>query len=296
MFRQTFLPVAVLAAIGLSSAAAAATLDKIKSTGTLTLGYRESSVPFSYLGADQKPVGLSIDLCAAVAEAVKAKLAMPGLKVAMTPVNASNRIPLIQNGTVDLECGSTTNTADRQKQVAFSVATFVSQPSWLTMAASGISDLAGLKGKTVVVTQGSLNYALAQKITKENNLDLVFVQAKDQAESLLMLRTGRAAGWFEDRILQAGLAASAPDPKAFKFLPGQFGGFDYYGLMFAKDDPDFKAVVDGAIRAQMASGAFAKLYEKWFTQPIPPNGQNLSLPMGEALRARVAAPSDALTP
>ena len=296
---QSFLPLVALIALaaGVSvGPATAGTLDKIKSSGTLTLGYRESSIPFSYLGADQKPTGLSIELCMAIAAKIKAELGLPDLKVEMTAVNASNRIPLIQNGTVDLECGSTTNTANRQQQVAFSVATFVSQPTWLTTAASGITSVAGLKGKTVVVTQGSLNNALAQKINAEQGLNLVFVQAKDQAESLLMLRTGRAAGWFEDKILQAGLVALSPDPKALRFLPDEFGNLDYYGLMLAKDDPQFKAVVDRAISEQMATGAFDKLYDKWFTQPIPPGGQNLSLPMSDALKARVAKPSDSLTP
>ncbi len=295
--RRLTLPAVLLAALGFSTAASAAsaTLDKIKNSGEITLGYRESSVPFSYLGSDQKPVGISIDLCMAVVEKLKTDLKMPNLKVNMTAVNPSNRIPLIQSGTVDLECGSTTNSADRQKQVAFSVATFAGQTSWLTTKASGIKHVAELKGKTVAVTQGSYNYATAQKINKDEKLDLVFVQPKDQAESLLMVRTGRAVAWFEDNILQAGLVAASPDPSALMFLPEHFGGTDYYGLMMPKGDAGFKAIVDGAIKEKMASGAFTKLYDKWFTQPIPPNGQNLALPMSAALKARVAKPSDALT-
>ncbi len=296
--RRLALPILAIAALGLpgTAMAASATLDAVKSAGKLTLGYRESSIPFSYLGADQKPVGLSIDLCMAVAEKVKQKLGLPKLDVAMTAVNASNRIPLIQNGTVNIECGSTTNTAKRQEQVAFSVATFASRPTWLTTVASGIDGVAGLKGKTVVVTQGSLNQALAQKISQDEGFNLVFLQAKDQAESLLMLRTGRASGWFEDKILQAGLVALSPDPKALKFLPEEFGGVDYFGLMLPKDDPEFKALVDETIVQMMASGEFTKLYDKWFTSPLAPGGQNLSLPMSEALKARVAKPSDSLTP
>ena len=279
-----------------SAHAESATLARIRASGTLTLAYRESSVPFSYLGADQKPVGMSVDLCKAVAERLKTELKLPALKIDYVPVNASNRIPLIQNGAVDLECGSTTNTAARQNQVAFSVATLVSRTSWLTTTASGIARTADLKGKTVVITQGSLNLALGLKISKDDNLGLTIVQGKDQAESLLMLRTGRAAAWFEDRILQAGLAATSPDPKLFKFLPDQYGGYDYYGLMLAKDDPEFKAVVDGAIKEKMASGEFTKLYATWFTSPIPPNGQNLALEMSDALKERIASPSDALAP
>jgi len=272
------------------------TLDKVRSTGTLTLGYREASIPFSYLGAKQEPVGFSLDLCAAIAEKIKAELNLSKLEVAYVPVNASNRIPLLQNGTVDIECGSTTNTLDRQKQVAFSVATFVSQPSWLTMASSGIADAKGLRGKPVVFTEGSLNLALGKKINADDKLDLKVLQAKDHGESLLMLRLGRASGFFEDNILLAGLVATAPDPQAFRFLPDVYGGFFYYGLMLRKDDPQFKTLVDGVLKAKMASGEFSKTYDKWFTSPIPPNNQNLALPMSDALKARIAAPSDALTP
>lgn len=269
-------------------------LDKIKSSGTLTLGYRESSVPFSYLGQDQRPVGISMDLCAAVAERVKSEFDLPNLTVDYVAVNASNRIPLIQNGTVDLECGSTTNTAERQQQVAFSVATFVSQPRWMTTTGSGIENASDLKGKTVVITQGSLNLGIGERINQEHGLELRINQAREQAESLLMLRTGRAVAWFEDDILQAGLAASSPDPSTLKFLPDSYGGYYYYGLMMPKDDTAFKAFVDGVIKDLMASGEFEKLYDKWFTQPIPPDGQNLNLPLSDGLRERIENPSDAL--
>src|SRR5207253_3420012 len=204
---------------------------KIRDTGKLALGYREASIPFAYLGSDQKPVGLSLDLCAAVAEKVKSSLKLDKLDVTYVAVNASNRIPLLQNGTVDIECGSTTNTLDRQKQVAFSVATFVSQPAWLTMASSGIADANGLRGKPVVFTEGSLNLALGKKINADDKLDLKILQAKDHGESLLMLRLGRASGFFEDNILLAGLVATAPDPQAFRFLPNVYGGYFYFGLM-----------------------------------------------------------------
>jgi glutamate/aspartate transport system substrate-binding protein len=272
------------------------TLDQVRSSGKLTLGYREASIPFSYLGADQKPVGFALDLCAAIAEKIKSELNLGKLEVAYVPVSASNRIPLLQNGTIDIECGSTTNTLDRQKQVAFSVATFVSQPSWLTMASSGIADANGLRGKSVVFTQGSLNQALGEKINAQDKLDLKVFQTKDHGESILMLRSGRASGFFEDNILLAGLVATAPDPHAFRFLPNVYGGFFYFGLMLRKDDPQFKALVDSVLKAKMASGEFSKAYDKWFTSPIPPNNQNLALPMSDALKARIAAPSDALIP
>ncbi len=287
--------VALLGTIAIAEAASP-TLDRIRTRGTLAFGYRESSIPFSYLGADQQPVGFSHDLCLSIADAVKAELAIARLEVRWVPVTAATRIPLLQNGTVDVECGSTTNTAERQKQVAFSVATFVSQPRWLVMAASHIADAQGLKGKTVVFTQGSLNNVIGRTINGDDHLGLTIVQAKDQADSLLTLRTGRAAGFFEDDILLAGLKATSGDPGAFTFLPDTYGSFYYYGLMLPRDDAPFKALVDGVLTRTMASGDFARLYAKWFAAPIPPSGQNLELPMSDALKARVARPSDATTP
>jgi glutamate/aspartate transport system substrate-binding protein len=275
--------------------AASQTLDKIKETGEITFGYREASIPFAYIGSDQKPTGLSLDLCSAVLDKVKAELHLPALKTAYVPVNASNRIPLLQNGTIDVECGSTTNTADRQKQVAFTVATYVTSPRWLVSASSAVKEPRDLDGKTIVITQGSLNYGVATKVIADEKLKVTIIQAKDHGESLLMLDTGRAAAWFEDDILVAGLIANSPDPKAFRMLSTVYAP-SYYGLMVRRDDPEFKALVDAVIKEKMASGDFAKLYAKWFESPIPPKGQNLALPMSAAMKARVASPSDALDP
>ncbi|SFK12967.1 amino acid ABC transporter substrate-binding protein [Bradyrhizobium sp. cf659] len=275
--------------------AASPTLDKIKEVGKISLGYREASIPFAYLGSDQKPTGLSLDLCSAVADTIRVVLRRPELGIEYVPVNASNRIPLLQNGTIDVECGSTTNTAERQKQVSFSIATYVASPRWLVSAASGVTEPKGLDGQTVVITQGSLNFAVAKKVIDDQKLNVMIVQAKDHAESLLMLETGRATAWFEDDILIAGLVANASNPKAFRILVATYAP-SYYGLMTRRDDPEFKALVDAAIKEKMASGAFDKLYAKWFEAPIPPKGQNLQLPMSEAMKARVASPSDALTP
>lgn len=289
------LTLAVAAGVATQSGTARAdggTLDKIRASGTITLGYRESSVPFSYLDADQKPIGFSIELCKAVADQVKTVLKLDKLTVAYAPVNASNRIPLLQNGAIDVECGSTTISVERLKQVAFSVTTFVSQPRWLVTAASGITDTKGLAGKTIVMTQGSLSLPIGEKINADQKLGFSVAQAKDHGESLLMLRTGRASGWFEEDILLAGLKAVSPTPDGFRYLPDLYGTFYRDGLMLRKDDAAFKAVVDGVIEAQMTSGAFARLYEKWFTAPVPPSGQNLALPMSDALKALVAAPSD----
>jgi glutamate/aspartate transport system substrate-binding protein len=275
--------------------AASQTLDKIKEVGKIAFGYREASIPFAYLGGDNKPTGLSLELCAAVADRIKSELKRPALQIEYVAVNASNRIPLLQNGTIDVECGSTTNTAERQKQVSFSIATYVASPRWLVAAASPITELNGLEGQTIVVTQGSLNFAGAQKSITDQKLNAKIVQAKDHAESLLMLSTGRAVAWFEDDILVAGLVANSLDPKAYRMLSATYAP-TYYGLMTRREDPEFKALVDAVIKQKMASGEFNKLYSKWFEQAIPPKGQSLMLPMSDAMKARVAVPSDALTP
>jgi glutamate/aspartate transport system substrate-binding protein len=261
----------------------------------VTFGYREASIPFAYLGTDQKPTGLSLDLCSAVADKLRIELHQPGLATDYVAVNASNRIPLLQNGTIDIECGSTTNTAERQKQVSFSIATYVASPRWLVSASSPVAEPNGLDGQTIVVTQGSLNFGVARKIIDERKLKVTIIQAKDHAESLLMLGTGRAAAWFEDDILIAGLVASSSDPKVFRMLAATYQP-TYYGLMTRREDPEFKALVDSVIKQKMGSGEFNKLYSKWFEAPIPPRGQNLLLPMSDAMKARVASPSDGLAP
>jgi glutamate/aspartate transport system substrate-binding protein len=269
------------------------TLSKIKSSGAITIGYREASIPFSYLGTDQKPVGFSLDLCAAIVDRIKQDLGLAGLNVKYAAVNSSNRIPLIQNGTVDIECGSTANDKKRQEQVSFSVATFVSQPRWLVKTDSGLKAATDLKGKTVVVTQGSNAVGFAREISIKSNLGLNIVQAKDHAESFLMLTSGRAMAFMEDDILLAGLKAAASDPKALAFLPEGYSRL-YYGLMFSKGDAGFKALVDDVLSKQMASGQFLKTYDKWFTSSIPPANQNLAFPASDSLKQRIAHPSDAV--
>lgn len=271
------------------------TLDKIKESGAIVLGYRESSVPFSYLGSDQQPIGISIDLCEHVVSAIDAALPDVSLETRWMPVNASNRIPLMQNGTIDLECGSTTNTASRQEQVAFSVATFASRVTWLVPKDSGITSENELEGKTVVVTQGSLNAEVLERMNREQALGLQIQRGKEQAESLALLQSGRAAGWFEDDILQAGLAALSPHSDNLTFLASSYPTVSYYGLMMRKDDEAFKTLVDTALVELMQSGTYTELYDKWFTSPIPPHGVSLNLPMSDALKERVSHPSDALS-
>lgn len=282
----------ILGLVGVSpSFAESLTLDRIKTNGSITIGYREASVPFSYLDDNQQPVGLHLDLCADIVEQVEETVGIEELEVNLLPINSSNRIPLVKNGTVDIVCGSTMNSLTRQEQVSFSVATFVPQPRWLVSANSGLDSASDLEGKTVVVTQGSAHVQLAQRLNVEDEMNLNIIQARDHAESFLTLQTGRAVAFMEDDILLAGLRASAQDPSAFDFLPEAYDQI-FYGLMFAKDDAEFKELVDTVLSDQMASGQFAKTYNKWFMQPIPPNNKNLDFPMSDALKQRVLNPSD----
>lgn len=267
------------------------TLRKVKDAGTITLGYRESSVPFSYLDGNQKPVGFSIDLCGKVVEAVKKKLGVPDLKVAYNPVNSAIRLPLVANGTVDLECGSTANQLARQKQVAFSVSTFVAQFKWLTRTDSGIETPDDLKGKTVAVTAGTNTAQFLNKLNQEDGLKLSIAQGKDHAESFLLVDTGRAAAFMEDDILLAGVKANAKDPSRFKILDKAYSA-DPYALMFRREDPAFKTLVDETLVGLMKSGAFTELYVKWFETPIPPRDLNLNFPMSDQLKELIKSPSD----
>jgi glutamate/aspartate transport system substrate-binding protein len=267
------------------------TLKKVKETGTITLGYRESSVPFSYLDGSQKPIGFSIDLCGQVVEAVRKKLGLADLKVAYNPVNSATRLPLVANGTIDIECGSTANQLARQKQVAFSVSTFVAQFKWLTRTDSGIATPDDLKGKTVAVTAGTNTSQFLNKLNQDEGLKLSISQGKDHAESFLLVDTGRAAAFMEDDILLAGVRANAKDPSRFKILDQSYSA-DPYALMFRREDPDFKALVDETLIGLMKSGAFSRLYAKWFESPIPPRNLNLDFPMSDKLKDLIRTPSD----
>lgn len=290
LVRATLVGVGFVAA---TSAFAGATLDQIKSSKEITLGYRDSSVPFSYLDQNQKPVGFSLDLCAHVVDEVKKSLNLPQLNVKYLAVTGANRIPLIQNGTIAIECGGTSSSTQRLQQVGFSVATFVSHSKWLTKTDSGIKSAADLKGKTVVVTQGSNAVQIAKEFSDKNNLGLNIVQAHDHAESMLMLQSGRAAAFMEDDILLAAKKAEASNPNQYTFLPDSYNTL-IYGLMVPKNDPEFKALVDKALSNLMASGQFAQIYSKWFEKPIPPNNTNLNFPISTDLKDRIAHPSDKL--
>ena len=284
----------ILAAAAISCAQAAeltGTLKKVKETNSITVGYRESSIPFSYLDNNGKPIGYAMELCGKVVDAVKADLKMPGLKVNYTPVTSSNRIPLLENGTIDLECGSTTNSVARQKQVAFGPTYFVINVTAAVKKDSGISDFAQLAGKTIVTTSGTTAVPLLKKYEKTKDMEFKEIYGKDHAESFLLMADGRASAFVMDDILLAGQIANSKDPAAYKILPGSLRQ-EPYSMMLRKDDPQFKALVDKTIDGVMKSGEINKIYTKWFTSPIPPKGINLNFPETPAIKEAFAHPND----
>lgn len=267
------------------------TLKKIKDTGTVTIGHRESSIPFSYLDDKQQPIGYSMDLCGKVVDAVKAELKMPNLKVAYQPVTSANRIPLLQNGTIDLECGSTTNSVDRQKQVAFGPTYFVINVSAAVKKDSGIKTFADLNGKTVASTSGTTSIPLLRGYQKAQGIDFKELQAKDHAESMQLVATDRAQAFIMDDILLAGQIANQQTPGAYMILPESLRT-EPYSMMLRKDDPQFKALVDRAVGAAYKSGEIDKIYAKWFTSPIPPRNINLNFPQTAAIKEAFKNPND----
>ncbi|VTU32743.1 transporter substrate-binding domain-containing protein [Variovorax sp. RA8] len=284
----------LMAAVALAAAAtgaqAADTLAKIAASGKITLAYRESSVPFSYLDGG-KPIGFSVELSNAVVEAVKKKLNKPNLEVAMMAVTSQNRIPLLSNGTVDLECGSTTNNSARAKDVSFAVNHFYTGTRLLVKKSSNIKDYADLAKKTITSTTGTTNALVMRKYNAEKNLDMDIVLAKDHADAFLLVESGRAVAFAMDDILLYGLMANAKNPAEFEVV-GEALQVEPYACMLAKDDTAFKKLVDDTFIGLMKSGEFEKMYTKWFLQPIPPKNVPLNLPMSPQLRDNIKSPTD----
>ena len=267
------------------------TLKKIKDTGTITIGHRESSIPFSYLDDKQQPVGYAMDLCAKVVDAVKAELKMPNLKVAYQPVTSANRIPLLQNGTIDLECGSTTNSVERQKQVAFGPTYFVVNISAAVKKDSGIKTFADLNGKTVASTSGTTSIPLLRGYEKAKGIDFKELQAKDHAESMQLVASDRAQAFIMDDILLAGPIANQQNPGASIILPESLRT-EPYSMMLRREDPQFKALVDRAVGNVYKSGEIDKIYAKWFTTAIPPRNINMNFPQTPAIKEAFKSPND----
>jgi len=291
---------AALAVLGLANAAQAqeltGTLKKVHDTRTITIGVRDSSVPFSYLDGNQKPVGYAIDICLKVVDAIKTELKLPELAVVMNPVTSSTRIPLIANGTIDMECGSTTNNAERQKQVAFSNTYFLTASKYVYKKSSGLATIDSLKGKSVVSTSGTTNIVQLNKVNTDRGLGINVLAGKDHAESFLLVETGRAVAFVMDDVLLASLAAAAKEPGAYAISDDALSQPEPYAIMLRRDDAPFKAVVDQATAKLFKSPEGAALYAKWFTAPIPPRNLNLNLPMAPVLAKAFANPSDSPDP
>ena len=283
-----------LIAGGLSVAAAgvhAETLEKVAATGRITVAYREAAVPFSYLLGPHKAVGFSVDLTEAIVDDVRSRLKQPGLKVEYIPVTGQNRIPLLVNGTYDLECGSTTNTSMRGKEVAFSINFFYAGTRLLTKRDSGINGYADLAKKTVASTAGSTNEKVVRKHGADNNIDVQMISGKDYADALQLVENDRASALALDDVLLFGLRANSRNPSSLEIV-GDTLQVEPYACMVRKDDAEFKKLVDGTITRLMKSGEFTRLYKKWFESPIPPAGVNLNMPMSEPLRANIKTRSD----
>lgn len=269
----------------------ATTLEKVKANGAITLGYREASIPFSYLGGDGQPTGFGWEICGKVVDQVKKTVGLPDLKVVKQSVTPQNRIPLIQNGTIDIECGSTTNNADRNKQVDFAINYFYTGTRFIVKAGSSVKSVDDLKGKKVVSTTGTTNYQVLRKVNAEKNIGFELIGAKDHGESLLLVQQDRVDAFGMDDILLYGLRASASNPAEFAVV-GDPIQVEPYAIMLRKDDPVFKKLVDDTLAGMIKSGEFQSLYKKWFQSPIPPKGINLNAPMSKELQDNFKLLSD----
>ena len=272
------------------------TLKKIKDSGVITVGHRDASIPFSYYDDKQQPVGYAMDLCAKIVDAVKAELKMPKLEAKYQLVTSANRIPLIANGTVDLECGSTTNNVERQKQVSFTITHFLTANRYVTKKSSGIKSIDDLKSKTIVSTSGTTNIKQATELNTAKNMGMNIIPANGHPEAFQMVETGRAVAFVMDDILLYTLVASSRTPDDYVISSDALSLPEPYGIMMGKDDPAFKKVVDGAMTAVYKSGEINKIYAKWFTSPVPPKGINYNVPMSAQFKNLIASPTDSGDP
>ena len=291
MLIKTIAAACLICASAATLAQTTDTLKKIADSGKITLAYRESSVPFSYLAGGLQPVGISVDLSTAVADAVKKRLNLPNLKIEWQAVTSPNRIPLVTNGTVDLECGSTTNNSTRAKEVQFAINHFYTGTRLLTKKNSGIKNYGDLAKKTYATTSGTTNALVMRKYVSDNKIDTEVLLGKDHSDSMLMVEAGRAVAFAMDDILLFGLIGTAKNPAEWEVV-GDALQVEPYACMFRKDDPKFAEVVNGTIGGLMKSGEFEKLYTKWFMQPIPPRNAAVGLPMNKELRDNLKAMSD----
>ena len=283
------------APLSFQAAAQEGTLKKIRDSGSITVGHRDASVPFSYYDDKQQPVGYAMDLCHRIVDAVKAELKLQKLDVKYQLVTSANRIPLMANGTIDLECGSTTNNLDRQKQVAFTITHFVTANRWVAKRSSKIGKLEDLKGKTIVSTAGTTNIKQITEINGQKNLGMNIISANGHPEAFQMVETGRAVAFVMDDILLYSLAAQSRNPKDYE-ISKEALSVEPYGIMLRRDDPAFKKVVDNAMTQIYKSGQITAIYDKWFQKPVPPKNLNLNVPMSDAFKKVIKNPTDSGDP
>src|SRR6266513_6323443 len=280
---------------GFEAAAQDGTLKKIKDSGSITIGHRDASIPFSYYDDRQQPVGYAVDLCLRIVDAVKSELKMPNLKVNYQLVTSANRIPLMANGTIDLECGSTTNNLERQKQVWFTITHFVTANRWVAKKSAKLHKLGDLKGKTIVSTAGTTNIKQITELNGQQNLGMNIISANGHPEAFQMVETGRAVAFVMDDILLYSLAAQSRNPGDYA-ISSEALSVEPYGIMLRKDDAAFKKVVNAAMTNIYKSGQINAIYEKWFQKPVPPKGINLNIPMSDQFKKVVANPTDSGDP
>ena len=267
------------------------TLQKIRSTGVITLAHRESSIPFSYLDANKRPVGYALELCERVVEAVKRELRMPALRTEYLMVTAAQRIPSLLEGRADLECGNTTNTAARRKQVAFSVTHYFAGGRLLVRADAGVQRLADLRGRTIVVNKGSTHATNLNAAISKGTFSARLLEAADATEAMAALQNGTAAAYLHDDIVLASLRANTSSPRDWA-LVGEFTSVEPLAVMMRRDDPEFKKLVDVTLTRVMIDGQIRDIWRRWFESPIPPNGVNLGVPMNALMRDQVRFPTD----
>ena len=287
------LGLAITALFNTATAQDAGTLRKIKDSGVIQIGARDSQIPFSYkLDAASAPIGFTTDICLKIVDAVKAKLGLPKIEVRYTMLNSTNRIPLLQNGTVDLDCATTTNTTQRQEQVDFAPSHFVATMTAAVKKNAGINSFADLNGKTVATVSGSTSIQLLRGARKTGTIEVKELAGKDTSDGFLLLSTGRADAYVLDDVQLAGMIASALNPGDYKILTQESLRQEPYGIMLRKNDPEFKALVDETVAGLMKSGAIDQLYTKWFLSPIPPKNANLHFPMTDAVRETFKNPNN----
>ncbi|MFQ5995222.1 MAG: amino acid ABC transporter substrate-binding protein [Acidiferrobacterales bacterium] len=289
MFKKFTLATAVtalLAVFAMTSASAAelyGTLKKVKDTGTINLGHREASVPFAYMGSDGKPIGFTMDLCYKVIDRIKAELNMPNLKIKLVPVTSQTRIPLLANGTIDIECGSTTNNLTRSKQIDYLAITFITGTKLAVKKGSGIKEVEDLNGKRIALSLGTTNEKAVKRVMKQNNINIKIHNVKDHPQGWLALETDRVDSYATDDVLLYGLISKSKNPEKYEVV-GRFLSYDPYGIMVRRDDSAMRLLGNTVLADLMRSGQMHKIYDKWFN----PGPTNINMPISPALNAAFA--------